>query len=223
MTEKSDEVILTHTGSESEPPKLWANKFKTPEDLEKGYGEVVKMMIQSNEISKELELLKQIPEQYTIPETIKLTENELEDIKTISKNAGLNQFHFENIAKQMQDRNNMQLIAFENAKKEIGDENLQVLNGYVKSFYPESIHDHVMTKLIKDKTAMKDAMDHRDKLLNSSVPGLDKGSTRSPERYDGERELLEVAKIVHSNPRDIKAREKYIKLANEVGNARFSK
>ena len=67
---------------------------------------------------------------------------------------------------------------------------------------------------------MKQAMEDRDKRLNSRVPGVDHGTTSGGERYDGQAELLKARAEAHKNPTE-KNRKKYIDMAAEIGAVRY--
>lgn len=204
-------------------PRLWANKFKSVEELEKAYGNAVTAMVDRNELQKKLDTITKVPDDYNIPDDIVLRETEINEIKEIAKNAGLTQEQFERTSKQMQSKIQKQLETFESLKNAIPDEEKNVLSGYVKKYYPEKVQDLILNQLYKDTEARRQAMTHRDQLLNSTVPGLNEGKTSSAQKYDGEKEMMDLGKYVSANPRDLKARERYINMANEIGEARYKK
>ena len=200
-------------------PKLYANKFKSVEELESAYGHSVNAMREVNELKKQYS----VPDDYSLPSDISLRDYEISEMKTMAKNAGLNQEHFEKMARDMHGRIQSNINSFEDAKKSISEENMNVLTDYVKRTYPESLHDTVLTKLIKDKNAMNDAMRHRDTLLNSQVPGMSSGSTSIPApSYDGQKELQKAAMDYKKQPNEAN-RDRYIDLARQVGEARQQK
>lgn len=209
-----EEII---SGSE---PKLWAGKYKTPEALEEAYKNSSKVFNENSELKKQLETVTKAPDDYTVPEGVGLKEHELKEIKQIAKEAGLNQEHFAKMAKQMDAKIVLSKKSLEDAKTSLGEEKLNVLTDYVKKNYPETLHDTVLTKLIKDPNAMSDALKDRDKRLNSSVPGMGKASGSGPDKYDGETELVKAANEYKKNKTPLN-KQKYIKLAAEVGNARY--
>jgi hypothetical protein len=208
------------TGTE---PKLYAGKYKSVEDLEKAYKDSEKFIGENTNLKRELEKYTKTPDDYEVSNDISLRDTEVQELKAIAKNAGLNQEQFLKTAKEMQSRINSQLSSFEQAKQELGEANLNILTDYVSKNYPERLREVVLTKLIKDKDAMSDALNHRDTLLNNQAPGMDKASAEKPQKYDGEKDLKEAAQAYHKNPKDHKARDRYIELAKATGEERFKR
>ena len=64
-------------------------------------------------------------------------------------------------------------------------------------------------------------MNDRDSKLNNRMPGMSQGSTSIQEKYEGQRDLTEMAKKYMKNPRDSKLKEKMIDVARQVGEGRF--
>lgn len=216
----SSSSTLPLTGSE---PKLYAGKYKSVEDLEEAYKASERFVGENNTLKKELEKHTSVPDDYEVTQDIVLRDSEIAELKAIAKSAGLNQEQFLKTALQMQTRISHQLTAFEQAKQELGEANLNLLNDYVTKNYPERLREVVLTKLIKDKDAMTDALKHRDTVLNSQAPGMDKATNDKPQKYDGERDLKEAAQAYHKNPKDHKARQRYIELARATGEERFKR
>ncbi len=202
-------------------PKLWAGKYKTPEQLEEAYKNSAKVFNENKELHQKLQAVTSIPEDYTIPSDIALREAELNEIRSIAKNAGLTQNQFEATAREMQTRLRANLETFERAKQEVGEEKLAVIQDYVKRYYPEKLQQTILNQLIKDKEAMSDALKDRDARLNSQAPGMNSASTTIKQRYDGEKELREAALEYRKNPSGTN-KARYIDLARQVGETRFS-
>jgi hypothetical protein len=78
----------------------------------------------------------------------------------------------------------------------------------------------ILNTLLGDENAMTEALKHRDQLLNSQVPGLSSQQANLSDPYDGQQEMLKMAKEYEKNPTD-KKRKQLISLANEVAEARF--
>jgi hypothetical protein len=200
-------------------PKLWAGKYKSPEDLEAAYNNSAKVFQKNQELEKELERYSKVPDDYSVPESIKLRQNDISEIKQLARESKLNQEQFERLTAQMSLKVTSQLEQFDKAKQEVGEKNLTVLSDYVKKHYPEKLHETVLTKLIKDKSAMEDAMKHRDQLLNTQAPGISRATTAAPERYDGDRELQTLARE-YERTHNPKIRDKMIDVARQVAEAR---
>lgn len=203
--------------------KLFANKFKTVEDLEKAYGNNVTAMVEKAKLEKELERYRP-PENYNLPSDLNFPAHQVEELVTIAKNASLTQEQFEKTAKEMHQRvlSNQQANEkyYSERKSAIGEEKMNLLNDYVEKFYPSYAREIILDKLIKDDSAMSDALKDRDTRLNTQVPGVGQARSGVPERYEGESELKSAALAAQKNPRDMKARERYVNLARDVGHAR---
>jgi GTP1/Obg family GTP-binding protein len=203
--------------------KLFANKFKTVEELEKAYGNSVTAMVEKAKLEKELEKYRP-PESYDLPRDISLDGNQFEELKLIAKNADMTQSQFEKTAKEMHNRvvSNKQAVEkfYSERKTSIGEEKLNLLNDYVEKYYPSYARELILDKLIKDDSAMSEALKDRDTRLNTQVPGVGQGRSGSSERYNGEKELMDAARAAEKNPRDKTLREKFVNLAREVGHAR---
>ena len=211
-------VVDILTGDE---PKLYAGKYKSDDELEKAYNSSATVIRDEREKARTLESKYKVPDEYEIPPELSMRDGEINEIKNIAKKAGLSQLQFVETAKEMQARVKHEIDSMESAKAGIGQEKLNVVNDYVERFYPESLRSTVLNKIIKDGNAMNDAMKHRDSILNSAAPGMSQGSTGATEsRYDGQSELVKAANqyAKSKSPAD---KERYIKLAAEVGNERY--
>lgn len=215
------ESIVSATVGE---PKLWAGKYKSPEEMEealigkdKEYG---KLYSEHNDIKSKYEQVVSIPENYTAPNDIVLRETELAEIRAIAKNAGLTQAQFEKTAREMQSRIQAGHQILENNKKEIGDEKLAIINDYVKKYYPEHLQNAVLNQIIKDKNAMSDALKDRDARLNSQAPGMDQAGAGTPQKFDGEKDLQAAAETYRKTP-NARNKAKYIDMARQVGEERY--
>jgi hypothetical protein len=200
--------------------KLWAGKYQTPEEMEAAIAakdkEYSKLYNEHQTIKNET----QIPASYRNPDGLDLDANDTKEIQALAQEAGLTQAQYERTAKAMASKYKAIESEFENSKQEIGEEKLTILQDYVKKFYPESLHNTVLTKIIKDKQAMNDALKDREARLNSQAPGMSSGGGGQAPKYDGQAECLEAAKAYHKNPTQAN-RQKYINVCNEVGAERF--
>lgn len=220
MTDQMESTI-TEAVTGSTEPKLFAGKYKTVEELEEGYKAGLRVHLEN----KELKERYAIPDDYTAPEGVSLRENELNEIKYIAKNSNLTQDQFEKTVKAMESRIKSQREAFDKARQEIGNERLVVIEDYVRKTYPESLQQSILNTAIKDKKAMDDIMKQRDRDLDSTVPGISVSGNRDaadakPAGYDGQREVMEAAREYERNPSQAN-KDRYIRLATEVGNERF--
>lgn len=204
----------------SPEPKLWAGKYKTPEELESAYKNVAGTYEENKEIKKKLEEVTRVPEKYEPPQDVHLRDAELKEIISIAKNAGLTQQQFERTAREMQSRIQSNIEVIENNKKEIGEEKLTIIQDYVKKYYPENLQSAVFNQILKDKNAMSDALKDRDARLNSQAPGMNQAGSGAPQKYDGQKDLYDAAEAYRKNP-NAKTRAKYIDIARQTGDERF--
>lgn len=204
--------------------KLYAGKYKTIEDLEAA---VIGKDKEYTKIFNELGEFKSkysVPEDYQVEEGLDIADSELSELKKLAKQAGLTQNQFLSTTKQIAQRNKSLKQQLEDQRKNIGEEKLKLLDDYVTRAYPDKIKPIVLNHLIQDKQAMSEALDHRDKLLNTSIPGIKGGeASAGSQRYDGEAELLQAARESQADPRDMHKRDRYLKLAQDVGHARKDK
>ena len=205
----TEETVVT------EPPKLYAGKYKNVEELEKAYKNSAEVF-NENKILQEKLKSYEVPENYSLPE-VSLAEPVLNDIQKLAKSSGLNQEQFNKTLVSMQEQQRQYQNQLEERKKQLGSQ-LKVVEDYVTKTYPPSLHNTVLNTLLGDENAMSDAMKHRDQVLNSQVPGLSNQRANLSDPYKGRTELLNIAKEYQKNPTE-KNRNRYINLAQEVAEA----
>jgi len=207
--------------------KLWAGKYKTAEDMETA------LLSQNKEVYKLLDEKKLlaakiqenlVPESYKVPDGLDHIKGEIDDLKAMARASGLTQDLFVKMISEINTKRIVEYDRFLESKKALGEANVTVLDDYVKKNYPESLHQTILNKLITEPDARKQAMDDRDKRLNSRVSGMDSGNPGSgitkDSRYDGEQELAKLAEEYERNPSNTKIKDKLINLATEIGQAR---
>ncbi len=199
----TDEAVTTH------PPKLYAGKYKSIEELEKAYKNSAKVFNENKSLQEKLKSYE-VPESYSLPE-VSLAEPVLNDLQKLAKSAGLNQEQFNKTIISMQEQQQHYQTQLEERKKQLGSQ-LKVVEDYVTKNYPPSLHNTVLNTILGDENAMSDAMKHRDQVLNSQVPGLSNQRANLSDPYEGRTELLNVAKEYQKNPTE-KNRKRYINLA----------
>lgn len=203
--------------------RLFANKFKSVEELEKAYGNSVNAYNEKAKMEKELERYTKTPDKYQIPEDVALRPEDFAGIEYIAKEGKFTQEQFEITSRKMAEQIHQQHAEFEERKQAIGEDKLTLLNDYVSKHIPEYARDVVLNKLLRDDQAMSDALKDRDQKLNSQAPGMNQAGGNVPERYDGQKELTKAASEYHRNPRSAEARQKYMELARDVGHSRMEK
>ncbi|WP_010597590.1 hypothetical protein [Rickettsiella massiliensis] len=155
-----------------------------------------------------------VPENYQLPESVSLSEQELQGLANAAKQGGLNQAQFEKILSTMQEQQQSYQTQLAERKKQLGEQ-FKVVEDYVAKTYPSALHHTVLATLLGDENAMKDALKHRDQLLNSQVPGLNNQRASYSDPEDAKEALAKISDEYHQNPTE-KNRKRYINLASEV-------
>lgn len=191
--------------------KLYAGKFKSIEELEAGYKNSAKVYQENEELKKQLENYK-TPEDYDVPTNIEL--KQINEIKTMAKNAGLTQQQFEKLVMDTDALNRRAAEAhkqmFEEKVKAIGDENLNLLKDYVSKSFPEAARDEVLRKFILDDNARSQALRDRESRISNSIPGISNITAAAYSvTYD---DVLKAREASLKNPGNQRLRENYLKL-----------
>jgi len=154
--------------------KLYAGKFKTVEDLEKGYNNSLPVLQENEQLKAKLEEASRVPDAYKHPEDVQLDQGRLTAIQQRAKEAGMTQAQYEKYIRFEKGAIERSQQGFENARKEVGEETLNLLQDYVKNAYPEALHDGIIKTLITNKEARQAALSHREQMLGDQVPGMGK-------------------------------------------------
>ena len=118
----------------------YAGKYKTPEDLEQGYLDLVKAYSNKNSTQAQYNDLKKAvtpPGHYKAIETeIELSDDFVEDVRTDAKSMGLTQTQFDNYMKNRVDSHVKSLGSERNRvsklKEKFGDDHFSKLNTWIK-------------------------------------------------------------------------------------------
>lgn len=195
--------------SDNEQAPKYAGKFDTIEQLEEGYKNSAKVYQENENLKKQLEGYN-APDDYLKPANVDVSEAEIEDIKAIAKNSNLTQAQFEKLVQETQVRSQRRIKSLEEKRKAIGDEQYSVMQDYVSKYYPPEVADTILNKLVVDDKARAAALSHRDKALNTAVPGMNK---INPASYRIEYDDVLKARTAHEGNRgSINLRNKYINL-----------
>lgn len=203
---------MEETKESESSEKLYAGKFKTVEELEVGYKNSLPVFQENETLKKQLNDLTSVPTDYISPTDVQLEENYSTDLKTRAKEVGLTQEQYEKLVRSEKKRLADTLQRYESNKKEVGEETINVLKDYVSNNYPQELHDDLLRNFIGNKEARQAALKHRDQLLNSSAPGLNKPAVGN---YNVTREdILKARKSVEESRGNAKEKAKahYIKL-----------
>lgn len=163
----SDQNQSSGTGEE----KLYAGKFKTVQELEEGYNNAAKVYQENDGLKKKFEDATRVPDSYALPADIALHESDVEALKLEAKGSGLTQVQFDKLARERNARGLSKVQSFEEAKKTLGADNINVMQDFLKKAYPEKVADILLKQAITNKEVRDQILDQRSKFLNSSVPG----------------------------------------------------
>jgi hypothetical protein len=163
----------------SEPPKLYAGKFKSIEELEAGYNNAAKVYQENEDLKTKYSEVTKVPDDYQVPSDVALHDNDIAQLKLSAKESGLTQAQFERLAQRQNSHVQSQVDAFEAAKKEVGADNINLLQDFLAKTYPDKVADKMLKEAIKDKDLRSQLLEQRSKMLNSSVPGSGKVSIGS--------------------------------------------
>lgn len=201
----------------TEAPKLYAGKYKSVEELEKAYKNTSTVFNENKALQEKLKSFA-VPENYQLPESVLLSEQEMQGLAYTAKEVGLNQTQFEKTLSTMQEQHQSYQTQLAERKKQLGEQ-FKVVEDYVTKTYPSALHNTVLTTLLGDENAMNDALKHRDQLLNSQVPGLNNQRASFSDPEDAKEALAKMSNEYRQNPTE-KNRKRYVNLANEVAEAR---
>ena len=179
-----------------EEPKLYAGKYKSVEELEKGYCHSLQAL---NEIKSELKSFT-APEEYVIPD-VKTHHEIISRAKELAKSTGLSQSQFDAVVRKMDEKNRDSIEKFEESKKRAG-EKLDILEDYVSRHYPKKLKSTIINSLVMDPEAMDEALKHRESMLNTQVPGIHsaRGSSFSTNDNKEKEKMIEAMRNYNSNP-----------------------
>jgi hypothetical protein len=180
-----------------EEPKLYAGKYKSVEELEKGYRHSLETI---SEAKSKLESYK-VPEEYTVPD-VKTHHEIISRAKELAKSTGLSQSQFEAVVRKMDEKNKASIEKFEESKKRVG-EKLDILEDYVSRNYPQKLKSTIINSLVMDQEAMDEALKHRESMLNTQVPGIHsaRGASFSTGNDETEKEkMIKAWRLQKTNP-----------------------
>lgn len=179
-----------------EEPKLYAGKYKSVEELEKGYCHSLQAL---NEIKSELKSFT-APEEYIIPD-VKTHHEIISRAKELAKSTGLSQSQFDAVVRKMDEKNRDSIEKFEESKKRAG-EKLDILEDYVSRHYPKKLKSTIINSLVMDPEAMDEALKHRESMLNTQVPGIHsaRGASFSTNDKTEKEKMIEAMIRYNTNP-----------------------
>jgi hypothetical protein len=207
---------MTTVPSEKETPAvLYAGKFKTVEELEAGYKNSLPVFQENENLKKKFEEVTKIPDEYMTPADIALHENDVKEIKLIAKNSGLTQSQYEKLARETNSRTVAAQQSFETARKELGSDNLNLIQDFVKKQYGDKVSDALMKSVITNKELREDILAQRQKALSSVVPGA--GRVGAPNYAVTQKDILHARDEMQSarGRARVEAQKRYIAVQHQ--------
>jgi hypothetical protein len=200
--------------------KLYAGKFKTVEELEAGYNNAAKVYQENDDLKNKYTQATSIPDDYQIPAGVALHDNDIAELKQAAKESGLTQAQFEKLAAKQNSSVRAKVESFENAKKEIGADNLNLLQDFLTKTYPDKVAEKMLKEAIKDKDLRAQILDQRTKSLNSSVPGANRVSSNNYNNVTHE-DILKAREVMTKSrgKARVEAQKRYIALSAQLAHA----
>lgn len=199
-----------NNGTNNEEPKLYAGKFKTVEELENGYKSSLPTFQENEALKKRLDDATKVPDAYLKPEGLELDEARLTNLQARAKEAGMTQAQYEKFVKSEKAALDARQANFEQAKKDVGEANINVITDYVKKNYPEALHESMINTFIGNKTMRDAAMSHRERLMANNVPGF--GNSTPVKHVVTDDDVRKAMAAKDKNPADRRARDHYMAL-----------
>lgn len=200
--------------------KLYAGKFKTVEELEAGYNNAAKVYQDNEDLKGKYDSATKVPDDYAIPQGVELHDNDVADIKKAAKESGLTQAQFDKLALAQNQTVKSKFESFENAKKEIGADNLNLLQDFISKTYPEKAGAVLLKEAIKNKELRDTLLDQRTKILDSTIPGSNKVnvSNYNVVTHEDVKKARDVMMASRGRAR-VEAQKKYVSLSSKLAHA----
>jgi hypothetical protein len=200
--------------------KLYAGKFKTVEELEAGYNNSAKVYQENEDLKKSMAESTHVPDDYTIPSDNTLHQDDIAELKQAAKESGLTQAQFERLAAKQNQTVKAKYDSFENAKKELGTDNLNLLQDFLSKTYPDKVADKILSEAIRDKGLRDQLLEQRTKVLNSSVPGSNQVThgTYNNVTHEDIRKQRDIMMKSRGKAR-VEAQKRYVALSSQMAHA----
>lgn len=208
----NDEKTSGDEGKEA--PKKYAGKFDSIEELETGYKNSARVFDENTKLKSDLENLTKLPDSYLVPSDLEIEATRLPELESRAREAGMTQAQYEKFLRSDKSRVETHKTNFEEAKKKLGEEKINLLTDYAKQNYPAEIVDTMVKTFITDEKARNAALSHRDALLKNQVPGMQK--TAASGYHVNPEDVNKAYKAKESNPANLKARAHYLNLIKQA-------
>ena len=190
--------------------KLLADKYKSVEALEEGYKQLARLQTETADKLKKSQTDFLIPDDYLKPADTKLSDDEIAHLKGFAKDTQMTQRQFDNLLANRQAAKDAEVSRFEEEKKKLGEEKINLITDYVKRFYPANMVDKMVKTCLEDPLMAEAALGHRSKLLNTGVPGI--SNTSAPAYHVSYEDVIKAREKAESQPANQKYRENYLKI-----------
>ncbi len=197
--------------------KLYAGKFKTVEELEAGYKNSLPTFQENETLKKKLDDVTKIPDEYQTPSDVALHETDLADIKRIAKSSGLTQAQYDKLVRESHAKTQANHQSFEAAKKELGADNLNLIQEFVKKQYGEKVSDALMKSVITNKDLREDILAQRTAVLNSTAPGMGRAGGAGSYAVTQKDVLASRDEMMKSRGKQrVEAQKRYVALQHQM-------
>lgn len=197
--------------------RKYAGKFETVEDLEEGYKNSAKVYQENENLKRELDKYK-APDMYLKPK-VDLDDETIGEIESIARSANMTQSQYDTLVMQTQDKVDKHKAYKESKIKAVSEEDRNLLRDYVDKNYSgetDDVKNTVYEKYMLDDSSRKAALEHRQRLLSNSIPGINSVSSVS---YHVEyNDVLKAREKYQSNTSDLKLKDRYLKTLQEYNN-----
>jgi hypothetical protein len=156
--------------------KLYAGKFKTVEDLETGYKNAATVYDENEKLKKQMSELSEVPSSYLNPADLEVDQARATDIQARAKEAGMTQAQYEKFLRSDKARVEQQKQNFEKAKKELGEETMNLIQDFVNKAYPKEVAEGIINATVVNKEARQAILNQRQRALDNRMPGMEKPS-----------------------------------------------
>ncbi len=196
---------------------LYAGKFKTVAELEEGYKNSAKVFQENEDIKKKFEEVTKIPDHYNTPTDIQLHENDVADVQKSAKASGLTQAQYEKLVRETTAKSAAKHEAYESAKRDMGADNLNVLQDFINKTYPEKLRDIMLKQAITNNEVRETILNQRQEALRTGVPGMNRVAAGGNYQVT-EKDAMKARDEMNATrgKARIKAQERYIALQREI-------
>jgi hypothetical protein len=196
--------------------QLYAGKFKTVAELEQGYKNSLPAFQEAENLKKQLETVTKVPDDYNTPTDISLHDSDLADVKKEAKASGLTQNQYEKLVRERNAKSANKFQSYEQAKKDLGADNLNILQDFIGKTYPEKAAAVLLKQAIMDKDIRESILNQRTEALNSGVPGISKLTGGKNYNVTHEDVLKARDSMMKARGRDrVEAQKRYVALQRE--------